>query len=84
MEDSPAPAAKDASAYRDLALESPSSRKRGKAIVILAWVVAAWILTWILFKTFLFGWIPALIILGLVRAFSGEKGPGTRIRPRKR
>lgn len=84
MENEPAPAAKDESAYRDLALESASSRKRGKAIVVLAWVAAAWLLTWFLFKTLLFGWIPAIIIVGLVRAFSQDKGPGTRARTRKR
>jgi hypothetical protein len=84
MEDNPAPAAKDESAYRDLALESATSRKRGKAIVVLAWVTGAWLVTWLIFKTLLFGWIPAAIILVLVRAFSQDKGSDTRGRLRKR
>ena len=85
MEEERMPDAKDDSAYRDLALESTASRKKGKAIVVLAWVTAAWLLTWALFKTLLFGWIPAVIILVLVRAFSQDKGAESlRGRSRKR
>jgi hypothetical protein len=46
-------------------------------------VTAAWLLTWLIFKTLLFGWIPAVIIIGLVRAFSPDKGQATRNRLRK-
>lgn len=73
MEDNQDPIAKDASVYDDLLAEGRFSKKKKKGIITLGIITAAWFATWVIFKTLLFGWVPAVIILVVVRVVYQDK-----------
>ena len=65
--------AKDESAYEELLAEGRFSKKKKKGIITLGLITAAWFASWVIFKTPLFGWIPAVIILVIVKTVFQDK-----------
>lgn len=76
MEEQPAPTGpdtKDPHAYEDFVSEGASSRRLKRGILVLAAAFLAWTATWLLTGSMIFGWIPALIIVGLVNVLFRDK-----------
>lgn len=59
--------------YDDLLSEGRFSKKKKKGIITLGIITLAWLVSWVIFKTPLFGWIPAVIILFVVRTVFQDK-----------
>ena len=65
--------AKDESTYNDLLEDGRFSKKKKKGIITLGLITVAWFASWVVFKSPLFGWIPAAIILVIVRTVFQDK-----------
>lgn len=64
---------KDMSSVEDLLTEGVYSKKKKKGIIVLGLITMAWFASWVIWKTPLFGWIPAIIILFIVKSVYQDK-----------
>ena len=73
MEEETKPEVKDKAIYDDLLAEGRFSKKKKKGILTLGLITVAWFASWVIFGTPLFGWIPAIIIIFIVRTVYQDK-----------
>jgi hypothetical protein len=73
MEEKQKSETKNTSSIEDLLEEGEFSKKKKKGIIVLGLITIAWFASWIILKTPLFGWIPALIILFIVKTVFQDK-----------